>query len=459
MLTSQKEESRIFELISKWVSDIRISNYSSYLDINKASEGLALRLLNLVYDYELVDLNHEKQNFPGIDLGDRTKAKIGIQVTSRADKPKIDEALKLFHKYDYHSVYSNGLKLFILSTDSINYKRGVKAPYNRFFSYQEGIITPSSLTRHIKLHANDSKRSQILSLLEQELGETSHLESILKKIMKNMTSTTLDANLRAIGHLLVERTSRRISKFIELEQESWQHGYRSGEEYINKFRALFRLDEDYKTKIIPVLTSAQEGTVARILFDEYLELEKLQFNMLAETFTKDQYQILMSTGRAFQFILHSLLDALIDKYNENLLILKTYFHIDVPKIENQYKIINESILYSDIDDKQDKLNKLLDNFSDPFGLYIFLDSKENMKFEYSATPMAKKIYGDLMGMEIINKYLTGVLETVSLDGKVFTGFRNRRHVIFLIPVDDSTKKALSILQQRSNFGIYYFEKV
>ncbi|WP_269452445.1 SMEK domain-containing protein [Paenibacillus jamilae] len=427
--------------------------------MNKASEGLALKLLNLVYDYELIDLNHEFKNFPGIDLGDRTKAGIAIQVTSQTEKSKIDRTLKMFHKYNYYSVYPNGLKLFILSLDSINCNRNVKAPFNRFFSYQEGIITPSSLARDISHYADDSKRSQILLLLEQQLGETGHLESILIDIMKNKISTMPDANLRAIGHLLVERTSRRISKFIELEQESWQHGYRSGEEYINKFRTLFRLDEDYKTKIIPVLTSAQEGTVTRILFDEYLELEKLQFNMLAEIFTKDQYQILMSTGRAFQFILHSLLDALIDKYNENLSVLETYFHINFPKIENKYKIINRIIRYSDIDDKQDNLNMLLDKISDPFGLYIFLDSKEKLDFEPSAAPMAKKIYGDLMGMEIINKYLAGVLETVSLDGKVFTGFRNRRHVIFLIPVDDSTKKALSNLQQRSNLGIYYFEKI
>lgn len=461
MLTKQKEDMRIAELIAVWVAKIKINNYASYFDINKASEGLALQLLNLVYDYELVDLNHEAENYPGIDLGDQTKAEIGIQVTSRTDNSKINSTLSMFNKKNYLSSFPKGLKIFMLSTDSVNRDRKAQIPFNRFFSYKDGIITPSSLMRDINRCADDVKRTNILSLLERQLGHTSYIETTLQDLMAKI-STTSEANLQAIGHLLAERTRRRIDRFIALEQDSWQHGYTRGtseeEDYLNKFLSLYKLEQDHQTKIEAIITTVQDGSAVKFLFDEYLELEKTQFSMLTEVFTKGQYQILMSTGKSFQFMLRSLLDALIEKYNENLTILSTYFHIDASKIENGYKTVNEVIHYRNLSDKQAKLTELLDMRREPSALYVFLDSKENLSVVHQEYQMVIELYGDQMNMSEINQTLVAILETVSVDGKVFSGFKYRDNVIFLTPVDNETKKALSMLQQRSYFGIYYFEK-
>ncbi|RAT96989.1 SMEK domain-containing protein [Brevibacillus sp. Leaf182] len=461
MLNRQKEDMRIAELLAVWAAKIKISSYSSYFDINKVSEGLVLKLLNLIYEYELVDLNHNSINYPGIDLGDQTIAGIAIQVTSQMDNKKIKHTLAMFNKYNLLSSYPNGLIIFVLSTEKINRKRKIEAPFNQFFSYQNGLMTINTLMRDISRIKDETKRSKILSLLEQQLGHTSYMQTALQDIMTKM-STIAEPNLRAIGHLLAERTQKRIKKFIALEEESWQHGYTRGGfagEYIVKFRDLYNMEEDCSTKMIQLIASVQEGSALKVVFEEYLELEKFQFDMLAEIFFKGQYEILTSTGKSFQFILHSLLNVLIDKYNENLLILKKYFLVDLPEIENQYKTVNKVINFENINDKEDKLIELLNNLNESFGLYVFVDTKEKWIIESLKIKMMSLIFfSDQLNMDEINEILTGGLETVSFDGKVFAGFKNRFHIIFLSRVDCTTKKSLSILQQRSNIEIFYFEQ-
>lgn len=49
-------------------------------------------LLNLTYDYELENLNREKMNYPGIDLGDRYN-RVAVQITSESDREKIEKTI------------------------------------------------------------------------------------------------------------------------------------------------------------------------------------------------------------------------------------------------------------------------------------------------------------------------------------------------------------------------------
>ncbi|WP_232695925.1 esterase/lipase family protein [Brevibacillus daliensis] len=293
------------------------------------------------------------------------------------------------------------------------------------------------------------------------LGYTSHMENLLRETMPRL-ATLPDNNLKAIGHLLAERANHRIKKFIALEQESWQHGYTQvlSEEYFQKLYSLFNLEEDYKTKMYKIIESIQEGSAIKVLFDEYLELEKKQFKLLAENFRKGQFEILLSTGKSFQFILRSLLATLIDKHNENVFILIKYFDIDITTIENQYKLINTVINYESFEDKKITLNTLLDQLTGAHELILFFDSKEKIEVTHPiiSTIPAIQINGDLMGFDEIKQYIASVQETVSFDGKVFADSVKPSYIIFLIDVDDATKKALSIIQQRSNFGIYYLEK-
>lgn len=459
MINKQKENMRIAELIVSWIANIKVNNYTSYFDINKASEGLALELMNLVYDYELVDLNSEAANYPGIDLGDRKKSGIAIQVTSRSDSGKINKTLKQFDELKYIDKFPNGLKMFLLTTDTIDLKKKTNAPYNLFFNYKEGIITPGSIMRDIS-YCSDIKRKEILRLLERELGQTDYFEKKMQEIFERVTKKMdSENNLKALGHMFAERAKRRIEKFIDLEEDSWQYGhFELTQDLISKFESLHSLENDYKTRINQVLEKIEDGSVLKLLFEEYLELEKTNFSLLVSLFFTNQFAILIRTGMSFQSLLRSMLDSLIDKHNENMSFLSTYYNVEIEIIENNYKNVNEKIWYKDITDKEMQLERLVNELKESTSsMYVFFDSGENLDVLIDNIPVIK-LYGDKISMTDTVSLLTWDLETVSLKGEVFGATKDPYNIIFLTPIDNETKKKITLLQDRSYFRVYYFEE-
>jgi hypothetical protein len=109
-----EELKRVLSLISWWLTTIKSHNAVGFFDINKLAEGVALKLLNEISDYQLENLNYEKINYPGIDLGDKIN-KIGFQVTSRNDSRKIYDNLEKFAKGPA-KIYPNGIRFLIWNT-------------------------------------------------------------------------------------------------------------------------------------------------------------------------------------------------------------------------------------------------------------------------------------------------------------------------------------------------------
>ncbi len=62
-------------------------------DLNVITEDFIKNILNLVYDYGLINLNEDKNNFPGYDLGDEVK-QIGFQITVTKNIEKIRVTLE-----------------------------------------------------------------------------------------------------------------------------------------------------------------------------------------------------------------------------------------------------------------------------------------------------------------------------------------------------------------------------
>jgi SpoVK/Ycf46/Vps4 family AAA+-type ATPase len=162
---------RVIELISWWVTQVKLNNCIDFFDINRVSEDLALKLLNEIYGYHLENLNYTKANYPGIDLGDKTN-KIGFQITSRRDTRKFKESLERFSKGP-HEIYSNGIRFFILSQDQ---KPGLsKKKYARIypgFDPVNHILTINDLIRGIqsKYETNRVGFNKIKNILEEEIA-------------------------------------------------------------------------------------------------------------------------------------------------------------------------------------------------------------------------------------------------------------------------------------------------
>jgi hypothetical protein len=73
-------------------SDLEARGRLNILNLNLHSEDFYLHLCNLIFGWELQNLNSVNQNAPAIDLVDK-KNKIAVQVSSTATKRKIESAL------------------------------------------------------------------------------------------------------------------------------------------------------------------------------------------------------------------------------------------------------------------------------------------------------------------------------------------------------------------------------
>ncbi|MBK0368638.1 SMEK domain-containing protein [Flavobacterium agrisoli] len=182
MSNQQKEVSEIKEYIKKWIYEIEISNSLNYFDINRVSEGVCLRLLNLIYEHNLRDLNKERKNFPGVDLGNAASSKIAFQITSDSSANKIKKNLKTFKELGLSKKFTNGVKFLILSTKKKKFSK--IEGYDEIFDQSKDILFVSDLLSEIEaIFWDDNVRfNKIKKFLEIEFGNGA----------KNQTAAALD---------------------------------------------------------------------------------------------------------------------------------------------------------------------------------------------------------------------------------------------------------------------------
>lgn len=197
---------RIAALIDYWLIEIKTHNYESYTDINKAGEDLSRQLLNLIYEYELEDLNKIKRNFPGLDIGDQKKAMVGFQITSTNTRKKLIHTLTEVVKHGLHKVFKGGIKMLVLNGDGFRLGKAKQQPGDVLptFDVNRDVLVHTDLMTRIKeIYETDIPRfNAILALLEKELNPFyfSHIQamtqpsdrptgSVLYKSMGNETES------------------------------------------------------------------------------------------------------------------------------------------------------------------------------------------------------------------------------------------------------------------------------
>lgn len=83
----------IMDSLSNLNNQVKIRCSLGFTDLNKFSEDFFAGLLSRIYDINLKNLNSERSNEPGLDLGDESNS-IAFQVTSQADSSKINSTLE-----------------------------------------------------------------------------------------------------------------------------------------------------------------------------------------------------------------------------------------------------------------------------------------------------------------------------------------------------------------------------
>lgn len=154
------------EHILRLTRKVEMLNSLNYYDINISSEYFFMRLLNIVFGYNLKNINGEKSNFTAIDLYD-TSNRIAVQVTSDTSSRKIKETIDKFVKNELYTNYDR--LVFLVITNDKTYEADFDTKSKFVFDKSSDIITCKKLIKEIgKL--NLDKIKEVYDYLVFELG-------------------------------------------------------------------------------------------------------------------------------------------------------------------------------------------------------------------------------------------------------------------------------------------------
>ena len=158
---------KIADRLSWLKSKLELENAICLYNNNIGSEDFVCGLLNLVYDYNLVNLNKYKKNYEGIDLGD-LKNKIAVQVTTETKHKKVQDTIDAFIKNGYEVEYSRLIIMLLKEKSRYNAEFNTQ---NKFqFDKKRDIITIKGLIQDISNRCSDERVSEICRYLEQKLN-------------------------------------------------------------------------------------------------------------------------------------------------------------------------------------------------------------------------------------------------------------------------------------------------
>lgn len=167
----------IGDKLSFLVSRIELRSTQNLQDLNIYSENFFRDLLNLIYGYNLKNLNSIKANTKGIDLIDNTN-NIIIQVSSTATTTKINKSIKnITSEYQGYN-----LKFMIIVNKIPNLFARVKPAYNKHISFDPkmDIIDINKILNQISDYETDRLR-EIYDFFNNEISLVDRNGSFLNK--------------------------------------------------------------------------------------------------------------------------------------------------------------------------------------------------------------------------------------------------------------------------------------
>ncbi len=194
---TRKYYEHIKDKLLLYAKSIEIANRSGYQDANKDAENTFCFILNIIYDYQLENLNKIKNNFPGIDLGD-DKNRISVQVTSENGKKKIQDTLDTFERKGYINTFD---RLIILRIGENSKHHSKFNSGSLSFDPKKDIIGLTELMVEINKLSEEKLRTISEFIDHSILFETSEKENgsaFLTKQYKTVNALCY-AKLKALG--------------------------------------------------------------------------------------------------------------------------------------------------------------------------------------------------------------------------------------------------------------------
>lgn len=152
------------EKLSVLCTRIELRGSLNVLDIHVHAENFYRDLFNILFDWNLENINQTMQNADGIDLIDRAN-KLIIQVSSTVTKAKIDKSLS--KNLSYYKGWN--FKFISISKEADHLKGKVfKNPHGLIFASDKDIYDIKFILSEIQ-HFNINKQREVFNFLKNEL--------------------------------------------------------------------------------------------------------------------------------------------------------------------------------------------------------------------------------------------------------------------------------------------------
>jgi hypothetical protein len=164
------------------------------LDLNIYSETFFADLFNIVFSFELKNMNVYKQNIEGIDLVDN-KNKTIVQVSSTSTKQKIESSLSknIFKRYvGYRFIFIS------IAKDATNLRgHSYVNPHGASFSPKDDIVDVGTIL-NIVLNMSIDKQKEFYDFIKKELGseiDIFRVDTNLATIINILASENLNGSI------------------------------------------------------------------------------------------------------------------------------------------------------------------------------------------------------------------------------------------------------------------------
>lgn len=157
---------------------VELLNCAGLYDINRVSEDYFCGLFNILYNLKLENLNAIKEDYPGIDLGDKI-AKISIQVTRSRKRDKAVKTIMKFIENKYFGEYDT-LWIFV-----IGQKTKFRKPFDTKgfieFDHNKHVLDISDIAKKVS-HSTDATLKQLVAYLDEAHNNYSSLQAISETV-------------------------------------------------------------------------------------------------------------------------------------------------------------------------------------------------------------------------------------------------------------------------------------
>jgi hypothetical protein len=155
----------ITEGLSWLSSKCKLRGTIHLFDANTVAHEFYCRLLNEVYELNLVVMDRIRANFPAIDLGDEVN-KRSFQITAEKKSDKIQATIDAYNKHNLGERYGK-LQIIIIGKRQRTYNR-LRVPDTIPFVWKDDIIDTGVLIKHIE-RLSTQKLERIAVIIQEEI--------------------------------------------------------------------------------------------------------------------------------------------------------------------------------------------------------------------------------------------------------------------------------------------------